>query len=162
MTFDIIPLEEGELKSFSTIQVQLLRTAQKKKNELAHKLESDLALFKKMIIGNGMKNSTLYEQKKLELEAEYDYQVEILREQLLYSLEINEPYPDGEEDQEMVGYIVDYSLTYSERYAIVRAYYLAIDNAALRMQLYTNDDVAKRYLGSYYSILYDVLYNYSR
>lgn len=161
MTFDIIPLEEGELKAFTTIQVQLLRTAQKKKNELAHKLESDLALFKKMIIGNGMKGSTLYEQKKRELEAEYDYQVEILREQLLYSLDINEPYPD-DDDMEMVGYIVDYSLSYSERYAIVREYYLSIDNAALRMQLYTNDDVAKRYLGSYYSILYNVLYSYSR
>lgn len=162
MTFDIIELNEGELEEFSAIQVQLLRTAQKKKNELRHKLESDLELFKKLILGNGTANSTLYEQKKGELEAEFEYQVAILKEQLIYSLDINEPYPDGEEDQEMVGYIVDYTLSYTDRYAIVREYYLAIDSPALRMQLYTDDDVAKRYLGSYYSVLYNVLYNYSR
>lgn len=162
MTFDIIELNEGELDAFSTIQVQLLRTAQKKKNELKHKLESELQLFMGLILGNGMVNSTLYENKRKELEAEFEYQVEILKEQLLYSLEINEPYPDGDEDHEMVGYIVDYTLPYTDRYAIVREYYLAIDDAALRMQLYTDDDVAKRYLGSYYSVLYSVLYNYSR
>lgn len=162
MTFDIINLKEGELESFSTIQMQLLRTAQKKKDELEHKMENELALFNNMILGNGMKNSTLYEQKKTALETEFNYQVGILKEQLLYSLSINDPYPDEDEDREMVGYIVDYTLTYSERYAIVREYYLAIDNAALRMQLYTDDDVAKRYLGSYYSILYNVLYSYSR
>lgn len=162
MTFDIIELEEGELEAFSTIQMQLLRTAQKKKNELRHKLESDLELFKEMVAGNGMGNSTLCEQKREELEAEFEYQVEILKEQLLYSLEINEPYPDGDDDQEMVGYIVDYSLSYTDRYAIVREYYLAIDDPGLRMKLYTDDDVAKRYLGSYYSVLYNVLYNYSR
>lgn len=162
MTFDIIELKEGELEGFSTIQVQLLRTAQKKKNELRHKLESDLELFKKLILGNGTVNSTLYEQKREELENEFEYQVAILREQLLYSLDVNEPYPDGDEDQEMVGYIVDYTLSYTDRYAIVREYYLAIDDPALRMKLYTDDEVAKRYLGSYYSVLYNVLYNYSR
>lgn len=162
MTFDIIELNEGELEKFSAIQMQLLRTAQKKKNELRHKLDANLELFKEMITGNGMVNSTLYEQKREELEAEFDYQVEILKEQLLYSLEINEPYPDDDKDQEMVGYIVDYTLSYTDRYAIVREYYLAIDDPALRMKLYTDDDVAKRYLGSYYSVLYNVLYNYSR
>lgn len=162
MTFDIIELNEGELERFSAIQMQLLRSAQKKKNELRHKLESDLNMFKTLILGNGMKHSTLYEQKQEELEAEFEYQVDIIKEQLLYSLDINEPYPVGDDDQEMVGYIVDYSLSYTDRYAIVREYYLAIDDPALRMQLYTNDDVAKRYLGSYYSVLYNVLYNYSR
>lgn len=162
MTFDIIELNEGELEGFSTIQMQLLRTAQKKKNELRHKMESDLELFKKLVWGNGMINSTLYEHKRAELEREFEYQVEILREQLLYSLDINEPYPEGDDDKELVGYIVDYTLSYTDRYAIVREYYLAIDDPALRMQLYTDDDVAKRYLGSYYSVLYNVLYNYSR
>lgn len=161
MTFDIIELKPGELESFSTIQVQLLRTAQKKKNELYRKMKSDLAMFKLMIYGNGLMASTLYKNKQTELQEEYEYQVAILKEQLLYSLSINEPYPD-EKDLESVGYIVDYSLSYTDRYAIVREYYLAIEDGSLRMQLYTNDEVAKRYLGSYYSVLYNVLYNYSR
>ena len=162
MTFDIINLEESELESLSTIQMQLLRTAQKKKDELWRKALSDLELFKKLFLGNGTVNSTLYAQKRDELNAEFEYQVGVLREQLLYSLKINEPYPYGEEDLEMVGYIVDYTLSYTDRYAIVREYYLSIDDPALRMRLYTDDDVAKRYLGSYYSVLYNVLYNYSR
>lgn len=163
MTFNIIELQEGELENFTTIQMQLLRTAQKKKNELEHKLQSEIELFKKLILGNGMKNSSLYGHKMQELQAEFEYQVEILREQLEYSLTVNEPYLNpADVDTEMVGYIVDYTLSYTDRYAIVREYYLSIDDPALRMRLYTDDDVAKKYLGSYYSVLYNVLYNYSR
>lgn len=162
MTFDIVEYTEEELDGFTAIQMQLLRSAQKKKNELQHNMESDLAMYKKVVLTNGMVNSTLYEQKAAELEAEFEYQVEILREQLLYSMQLNEPFPDQDKDQELVGYIVDYTLSYTERYNIVRNYYLAIQDPAYRMQLYTNDDVAKRYLGTYYSTLYNVLYNYSR
>ena len=118
MTFDIIDLKEGELESFSIIQVQLLRTAQKKKNELYHKMQSDLEMFRLMILGNGMDSSTLFKAKQAALEAEYDDQVGVLREQLRYSLSINEPYPE-DIDIESVGYIVDYSLSYTDRYAIV-------------------------------------------
>ncbi|MCH5147527.1 MAG: hypothetical protein J1F61_05980 [Clostridiales bacterium] len=162
MTFDIIEIDDEILKNYSAVQMQLLRTAQKKKNELQHKMEIELAMFDKMILGNGMKNSTLHAHKNAELKAEFNYQVDILREQLLYALELNEPFPDQDEEQEMVGYIVDYTLTYSERYKIVREYYMSIEDPALRMKLYTNDDVAKRYLDSYYSVLYNVLYSYSR
>ena len=35
MEFDIIDLTEEELKKLTNVQMQLLRTAQKKKNELA-------------------------------------------------------------------------------------------------------------------------------
>lgn len=158
MTFDIIVVTEDELKEYSSVQMQLLRTAQKKKDELQHRMESDLAMFKKAVYTDGMKNSTLYEQKKAELQAEFDYRVDILREQLVYSLELNEPFPDGDES---AGYIVDYSLSYTERYNIVKQYYLSIDDTTERMHLYLNDDVARRYLGSYYTTLYNVLYTYS-
>ena len=63
---------------------------------------------------------------------------------------------------EGAGYVVDYSLSYSERYVIVRDYYLAIADPAERMALYTADEVAKRYLDSYYGSLYNVLYTYSQ
>ncbi len=161
MTFDIVTFSQEQLDALSNVQMQLLRTAQKNKNKLQHDMENDLALFKKLLLTNGMYNSTLYSQKEAALLAEFNYQVEILKEQLLYALSINEPFPDQEADQEKVGYIVDYSLSYTERYAIVREYYLALD-AATRMNLYTNDDVAKRYLGNYYTTLYNVLYTYSQ
>lgn len=162
MTFDIIVLTDEELRKMTAVQMQLLRTAQKKKNELKHKLELDMDLFKKLLLTDNMQDSSLEAQKRAELEEEYLYQVGIIAEQLEYALEVNEPFPDGGDSSEDVGYIVDYGLSYTDRYIIVRDYYLSIADPAERMALYGKDDVARRYLGSYYNTLYDVLYTYSQ
>lgn len=162
MTFDIVSYTEDQLAELSEVQMQLLRTAQKKKNELEHKMYSELAMFKKMLYTNGMKNSSLYEHKKAQLNEEFEYQVEILREQLQYSIELNTPFPPDSDEQEEAGYTVDYSLSYADRYAVVRAYYFDIDDPVERLNLYSADEVAKRYLGEYYTILYNVIYSYAR
>lgn len=162
MEFDVIEVTEEELKNFTAVQMQLLRTAQKNKNTLRYKLEQELELFKKLVLTDGMKNSSLYEGKRVGLEAEFSRELDIIVEQLKYALKLNEPLPDDGGGDENAGYIVDYSLSYTERYKIVRDYYLAIPDPAERMALYTNDEVAKKYLQSYYSTLYDVLYTYSQ
>lgn len=162
MEFDVINLTEEEIAKLTTVQMQLLRTAQKKKNELVRKNAQDLALFKKLVYTNGMKDSSLLEQKRAELNGQLEYEIGIIAEQLNYSIKLNEPLPDTGEGDESVGYIVDYSLSYTDRYNIVRDYYLAIPDPAERMALYTADDTAKKYLGSYYSTLYNVLYTYSQ
>ena len=89
MTFDIIEVTEEELKKYSTIQMQLLRTAQKNKNKLLRGLEKDTELFKKLFMTNNMRDSTLLDEKRKQLESDCEYEIEILREQLLYSLELN-------------------------------------------------------------------------
>ena len=162
MEFDIIEISENTLKQLSTIQMQLLRTAQKKKNELKYKMEQDLALFKKLVYTDGMKESSLMQQKREELEEQFNYEVEILAEQLEYAMSLNEPYPDWDDENAAAGYIVDYNLSYTDRYIIVRDYYLAISDPSERMALYSADEVAKRYLGTYYETLYNVLSTYSR
>ena len=162
MEFDIIEISEGKLKELTAVQMQLLRTAQKKKNELAHNMEQDLALFKKLVYTDDMKQSSLLEQKRAELTAEFDREVEILAEQLLYSMELSEPLFPDDEGNEDVGYVVDYSLSYTERYVIVRNYYIAIPDPYERIALYDADEVAKKYLGSYYTALYDVLLTYCK
>ena len=161
MEFDIIDITEEELKNLTTVQMQLLRTAQKNKNNLKHNLEKDLEVFARLVLTDDVGNSSLYEQKRAELVAEYDREVAALVEQLNYGFTINEPYPD-DEDLQKVGYIVDYSLNYTERYRIVRDYYLSISDPSLRMAQYGADKVAKKYLGSFYYTLYDVLYTYSQ
>ena len=161
MEFDIIDVTEEELEKFTAVQMQLLRTAQKNKNNLKYNLEKDLEIFSRIVLTGDVKNSSLYEQKKAELTAEYNREIAALIEQLNYGLHLNEPYPDNE-DLQKVGYIVDFSLNYTERYRIVRYYYLSISDTSLRMAQYGADEVAKKYLGSYYSTLYDVLYTYSR
>ncbi len=160
MEFDILDLSEEELDAFSTIQVKLLRTAQQKKNALYHQLQEDLTTYKYITFANGTENSSLYEAKKASLTEEYEYQVEILREQLVYNMSLGEPTNDGEtgdSGSDNTGYIVDYELSYLERYIAVRDYYMTIEDPNERLALYAADTVAINYLGTYYNTLYDYL-----
>ena len=57
-------------------------------------MEQELELFKKLVLTDGMKNSSLYEGKRVGLEAEYNRELDIIVEQLKYALKLNEPLPD--------------------------------------------------------------------
>ena len=113
MQFDIIDITQDEVDELPAVRQKLIRTAQQKKNELEHKLEQQLQAYYCLCNTNNMYLSSLYNDKKAELEAEVDYQVEILREQLLFNLELGEPTHDGEtggSGSDDSGYIVDYEL----------------------------------------------------
>lgn len=161
MTFDIIDISEEEVKVLEVIQLKMLRTAQQKKNELYHKLQSNLNEYKKILYSNGIFDSTLYRTFADEQTAEFEYQVEILREQLLFNMSLREPTNNGETGNgnnsgDENGYIVDYELSYLERYIAVRDYYLTIRDYDERIALYQKDKVAMEYLGkTYYNALFD-------
>ena len=163
MQYDIVDMTEEEILALSTVQMRLLRSAQREKDELALELERDKQTFRKILITDGMLNSSLYENKCAELDAEYNRQVGIIADDLVYNMSLNMPGTDddspsgGDED---VGYIVDYSLSYLDRYQIVRNYYMSIADPAERIALYTSDTTAQQYLGQYYTTLYNVLYQY--
>lgn len=163
MEFDIIELTDEELKGLNAVQMKMLRTAQQKKNALYRTADKEFAIFKNIVMTNGMLQSTLLDAKRAELDNELKYQCAILADNLIYNMSLNAP--DGEtggEGDESAGYIVDYSLSYTERYVIVRDYYFAIADRDERMALYTADQVARNYLGTFYSTLYDVLDTYSK
>ena len=163
MEFDIIELTPQEIKALTAVQMKMLRTAQQKKNALYRTADKEFATFKNIVMTNGMLESTLLEAKRAELDKELEYQTAVLADNLIYNMSLNEPLPDGGEDgDESAGYIVDYSLSYAERYVIVRDYYFAIADSEERMALYRADDVARAYLGAYYSTLYNVLDVYSK
>ena len=160
MDFDIIDLTEEEAEALTTIQLKLLRTAQQNKNELYHNMQRELQVYYSMCNTNNVYLSSLYTDKKAELEDEFDYQVAILREQLIFNMSLNEPTHDeetGDDGNDDSGYIVDYELSYLERYIQVRDYYLAIEDPDERLALYTADTVAQKYLGNYYTTLYNYL-----
>lgn len=166
MQFDIIDITEDRLKELSVVQMKMLRTAQQKKDELVRKFEKELNMFRAVVFTSGMKNSTLIEDKDRELRDELGYQTALLADNLIYNMSLNEPSSGGDiggdGGDEEAGYIVDYTLTYNERYIIVRDYYLAITDPDERMALYAADETAKKYLSSYYTTLYNVLATYSK
>ena len=155
MEFDVIELTENEFNTLNSAQMRLLRTAQLKKNELLRNAGKDYEQYKAKLFGAGMKNSSLLYQKKTELDKEVKYRLEIIVDNLKFEMEKARGY--GDLDVSGVGYLVDFSLSYSERFIIVRDYYLAIEDRELRMRLFSNDEVAKQYLGTYYKGLYNVL-----
>lgn len=161
MEFDIIPINQSEVDQMSVVQMKMLRTAQQKKNDLLHKAEKELEDFKEIVLSNGMKNSTLVTSKEEDLKKETDYQVAILADNLLYNLKLNEPTTGGDIGGEggdtSAGYIVDYSLSYYERYVIVRDYYLSISDPEERLAQFAADEVAQKYLSTYYVTLFDFL-----
>jgi hypothetical protein len=163
MKFDVIDISEQEVEALTTIQLKLLRTTQQKKDALYHTLEQDLNAYKLLTYTDGVAYSSLYEDKEKELTEECEYQVDILREQLIFNMSLNEPTTDdetgdnGKDDQPNTGYLVDYELSYLERYIQVRDYYMTIEDPSERLALYAADEVALEYLNSYYNTLYNYL-----
>lgn len=164
MTFDIIAVSKDEAEALETVQLKLLRTAQQKKDELYRKLKTQLAEYKAITYSNGTHLSSLYEEYEKEATAEYERQVEVLREQLVFNMSLKEPTHDDEtggSGSDDTGYLVDYELSYIERYIQVRDYYLAIPDPNERIALYRADEVAVKYLGSYYNYLYNYLIQFT-
>ena len=166
MEFDIIDISDEDIKKLTVVQMKMLRTAQGKKDELYHKMQLDHKMYATILLTAGMKKSTLLTDKWKDMYEEFEYKCAVIADNLIYNMSLNEPTSGddmGEQGgDEGAGYIVDYSLSYNERYVIVRDYYLAIADPAERMALYSADEVAKKYLGSYYGTLYNVLATYSK
>ena len=158
MTFDIIDMEEEDLLALSTVQMRLLRTAQQEKDDLTCELERDKQTFYNIVVADGMLNSGIYAAKCDELDEEYEQKAAGLKDNPIYNMSPNVPTGGGDDSD--VGYIVDYSLSYLDRYQIVRNYYMSISDPAERIALYTADTTAKDYLGQYYNTLYNVLSQY--
>lgn len=164
MTFDIIELSQEEADALKTVQLKLLRTAQQKKNELTVKLQRQLAEYKLLTYSSGVYDSSLYAATEKELTDEYNRQVEVLREQLIFNMSLKEPTTGDETGgtgSDNTGYLVDYELSYLERYIEVRDYYMTIADPDERLALYAADEVAVQYLGSYYNSLYNYLKSFT-
>lgn len=160
MQYDVIEISEEELSQLSTIQIRLLRTAQQKKDEMCRNAERDKQLFYRIALTNGIFNSSIVAAKNKEIDDELYMQLKILKDNLIYNMTLSEPSggDDLGEDPD-VGYIVDYSLSYNERFIIVRDYYLKISDPVERLNLYRADETARKYLSTYYTALYDYFYS---
>lgn len=160
MIFDIVDITEYEVELLTTVQKKLLRTAQQKKDEMVRKRDKQLFELKIMLNSNNMENSSIYSQMAAEIQRDFQTELDILVEQLQFNMSLREPTSGGETGDSGVdntGYIVDYELSYLERYISVRDYYLTIEDPNERIALLQADTVAQEYLGTYYSVLFDYL-----
>ncbi|MGN0807318.1 MAG: hypothetical protein ACI4MN_02595 [Candidatus Coproplasma sp.] len=160
MIFDIVDITEEEVELLTTVQKKLLRTAQQKKNEMMRKRDEQLFELKIMCNSNNVESSSIYAQTAAKIQSDYQTELDILVEQLQFNMSLREPTSSDEtggSGTDNTGYIVDYELSYLERYIQVRDYYLTIEDPAERIALLQADTVAMEYLGTYYSTLFDYL-----
>ena len=172
MTFDIIEITEAEVNELPVVKQKILRTAQQKKDELYKKLQKSIEEIKNICRSNGVWYSTIRDMRIAEATAEYDDAVAVLTENLVYNLSLMDAPSDGGNggggdngsggDQPDTGYVVDYSLSYLERYIFVRDYYMTIEDPNERLLLYSNDEVALKYLDSYYTPLFNYLITFTQ
>ena len=152
MEIDIIKYQKDQYASLNSEQLLEVKKAQATKNRLLRRLNEKKLAEKYRLVKAGIFHSKIWEKLCEALQAEYDAEVEILREGLLFYLQYS-----GQESSTntSVGYTVDYSLSIADRVTLVKAYYVdTYSDPNDRFMAFKKDIVAPRYLCEAYSALY--------
>ena len=159
MIIDVISYTDEQFASLSVEQLEQVREAQMKKNKLTAKLEKEKAEEKFRLVEQGIFLSSIWRLYCEKLQAEYDLEVEHIRESLLFYLRFS---TKDEEQDKTAPYSVNYALTVEERFAIVRQYYeTTYQDAKARYNAFLADPIAKTYLGELYAPLHDYFYRWA-
>lgn len=157
MTIDIINYSEAQLAALSAEKLLEIREAQLKKNKLEAELQEKLEAEKRRWIDRGIYPSNVFAKLTAKWTAEYEREVEILRDSLVFFLHYvadDAPIVDPN-----VPYTVDYSLSEEQRMLIVKQYYESTyENEYERFAAFKKDTFAKVYVGELYSALHDYFY----
>ncbi len=162
MDIDIIDLNDEKYQNLSAVQLALVREAQVKKNEIMYDAQQETEELFRLMLSNLAVRSSVIADKQLEISRRAEEEVDVVRDTLMYQLAYegigstgNEygPYRYPENP--------DYTLTYSQRFIVVRNYYMAaVEEPNARLQAFAIDTLAREYLGEFYSTLYDLLLSY--
>lgn len=158
MQIDIIDLTQIEFKDLSKEQFSLVVEAQLKKNGILDELAAEKRkLYYRCLERNTVRsNVRTYEEARLDAAAEKE--IGDLRDKLIQDIYLIAEGVETEGSTETYSYPdnPNYGLPMSQRYLVVRTYYLNKESdPAARLQMYTMDTVAKAYLGDYYETLYE-------
>ncbi len=162
MEIDIIDLTDPEYADLSEVQLSMVRAAQTKKNAIVAENEAEKKkIFYFMLSCNTLRsNIRLFEEERLDALAEE--KISAVREDLILQLRFESIASEGN-DAGPYRYPENpnYGLSASQRFLAVRNYYMEVtDDAAVRLQMYTMDTLARAYLGEYYQTLYELLAQY--
>ncbi len=162
MVIDIIDPNDEQFKDLDSLQYAMIRAAQAQKNEiLAKTAEAKGTLFRGMLSRNAVR-STAYLDACARMDAAAEAQIDVVRDDLLHQLAYSSLFSGG---NEMGPYSYpenpNYNLTFSQRFLIVRDYYMHVTtDPKARLDAYAMDTLARVYLGEYYQTLYELLASY--
>lgn len=164
MQIDIIDLTDPCYSELSPVQLALVRAAQVKKNKLVSATEEKRQKFVNKLVTNHFSHSLVYTLQQSAIEKALEEEIDVIREDLLYQLAYK---TTGSEGNGLGPYSYpdnpDYSLTYSQRFILVRQYYLDLtSDPEARLQAYAGDSLARAYLGDFYQTLYEMLLSYCK
>ena len=109
------------------------------------------------MIENGTYLSSMWPLIHEKLQKEYEQEVEIIRDALLFYLRFTLK-PDTSD----APYLVDYSLSEEERMYIVKDYYMEkYSDDKERFEAFKADEIAVQYLGELYAPMYDYFRSYT-
>ena len=162
MDIDIIDLNDEKYQNLSAVQLALVREAQVKKNEIMYDAQQETEELFRLMLSNRAVRSSVIADKQLEISRRAEEEVDVVRDTLMYQLAYegigstgNEygPYRYPENP--------NYNLSPSQRFIVVRSYYMTLtDDAEARLLSYSMDTLARQYLGEFYVTLYDLLAAY--
>lgn len=162
MVIDIVDLTSSEYSDLSSLQLAMVRTAQAKKDEiLANAAAEKEGKFLLMLANNVARSSALQDEYDA-IDARAEREIAVVKEDLEYQLAYESLFSEGNENG-VYSYPANpnYNLTYSQRFLVVREYYMnATDDPDARLQAFAMDTLAKSYLGEYYQTLYELFASY--
>ena len=162
MTIDIIDITLPEYADLSAVQLSMVRAAQAKKDKLtAEAAERKTQIFY-LALGNNTARSSALKCEREEIDEKLNKDVTAVREDLIHQLAYESLGSEGN-DKGPYRYPENpnYNLTDSQRFLVVRAYYMGVtSDADARLQAFAMDSLARSYLGEYYQTLYDLLASY--
>lgn len=162
MQIDIVDLTSDQYKNLNTIQLALVRAAQAQKDVVVKNAEDEKGKMIRSLVDNNLVRSTLYYAECERIDAEREAAVERIRNDLDFQLAYENLQSTGNSSG-VYSYPSNpnYYLSYSERFLVVRNYYMnRTSDPQARLNAYGMDSLAREYLGEYYQTLYDLLASY--
>ena len=155
MEIDIIDYTSEQLALLTETQLQEVKAAQVKKNQLLRKLAEKLQEEKRRLINNGLFLSYTWAWTKAYWEQAYAEEIGWVKDGLLFYLQ----YKPGIKEEAGANYPLDYSLPILERAKAVKAYDLeAYTDPKARFEAFKSDKDAATYLCDAYKSLWDYFY----
>ena len=162
MTIDIVDLTSPEYSGLSPIQLAMVRAAQAKKDKTVADAEKEKRELKFFMMSNNAARSTALKYAIASIESKKQSDIEVIKSDLDYQLAYEALGSEGNENGPYrYPQNPNYNLGYSERFLVVRKYYMDVtSDPEARLKAYGADSLARSYLGEYYQTLYDLLRSY--